>query len=435
MRKMTGAWSQSILIAVLSALSLAASAAEDEFDAWGDEWTEEEQSNWLWGGFIEAAYGQRLQTDPLFADKQTLSEIRSHVEGDYSGDDIDFSFRGDLWYDDVLNDTELDIRELSISFSAFGNTDFKLGRQISTWGTGDLLFLNDLFPKDWKSFFSGREDTYLKAPADAVRITSYFDAVNVDLVWMPVFTDDRYIDGERYSFFTPLAGQHVGGRDLIEPVMPDKNIGNSEIALRLYKNIEGTEYAVYGYRGFDKQPVGLTTNFEPTFHRRDVLGASVRGNVADGLYNLEVAYHDAIEDPDGADPLVKNSQWRFLMGYETELMARMTLGVQYYLEWTQDYDALLANSPTPLFEAEEKRSVVTARLTYRTVKDKWIWSLFAFYSPTDEDSYIRPSVNYRLSDEWQFTAGANIFNGQKRHTFFGQFEDATNAYLRVRYNF
>lgn len=435
MRNMTKVWSQSVVIVALSALPLTVSAAEDEFDVWADEWDEEEQSNWLWGGFIEAAYGQRLQTDLWFDDKQTLSELRSHLEADYSGNDFDFSFRGDVWYDDVIDDTELDIRELSISFSAFGNTDFKIGRQVSTWGTGDLLFLNDLFPKDWKSFFSGREDTYLKAPADAIRITSYFDAVNLDLVWTPIFTEDRYIDGERYSFFSPLAGQNIGGQDLIDPVTPDKNMGNSEIALRLYKNVEGTEYALYGYRGFDKQPMGLTTNFEPTFHRRNVFGASVRGNVFEGLYNLEAAYHDSVEDGDGTDPLIKNSQWRFLSGYETELVARLTLGVQYYLEWTQDYDELIANSPTPQFEPEEKRSVVTTRLTYRAAKDKWVWSLFAFYSPTDEDSYIRPSVDYRFSDEWQFTAGANIFNGQKKHTFFGQFEDATNAYIRVRYNF
>ncbi|MFW6031595.1 MAG: hypothetical protein ACOC9T_03300, partial [Myxococcota bacterium] len=32
-------------------------------------------------------------------------------------------------------------------------------------GTGDLVFLNDLFPKDWRSFLLGRDLDYLKAPS------------------------------------------------------------------------------------------------------------------------------------------------------------------------------------------------------------------------------------------------------------------------------
>ena len=53
------------------------------------------------------------------------------------------------------------------------NLDVKLGRQVLTWGTGDLLFLNDLFPKDWVSFFAGRDDEYLKAPSNTLRATQY----------------------------------------------------------------------------------------------------------------------------------------------------------------------------------------------------------------------------------------------------------------------
>lgn len=422
-----------VIVAQGSQLSMATEKNEWA-DVWEEDW-KEETSNWSWAGFAEAGYGQRLQADSLFDKKQTLNEIRGHLEADYLGEDLKLSFRGDSWYDDVVDKVEVDIRELSWSFSAFGNTDFKIGRQISTWGTGDLVFLNDLFPKDWQSFFAGREDTYLKAPANSIRVTSYFDAVNLDLVWTPVFEEDRYINGERFSLFNPMVGDNIGGTDVINPVEPDKNFGNSEIALRLYKNIEGTEYALYGYRGFDKQPVGMNNTFQPTFHRKNVYGASIRGNVSDGLYNVEVAAHDAVEDSQGSDPLVKNSQWRFLAGYESEVGTRLTLGLQYYLEWNKDYDQLLANSPFPQYEAEEKRHLITTRVTYRTAKDTVVLSIFVFYSPSDDDSYLRPSMNYRFSDEWLFTVGANLFNGQEEHTFFGQFEDASNAYLRVRYQF
>ena len=62
-----------------------------------------------------------------------------------------------------------DLRQLRFTFRPGGSVDLRVGRQILTWGTGDLLFINDLFPKDWVSFFSGREEQYLKNPVDAAR--------------------------------------------------------------------------------------------------------------------------------------------------------------------------------------------------------------------------------------------------------------------------
>ncbi len=432
---------KSTLVAIsISLLSLAAQTVKSDGENWSNskEWSDDEwqqESNWQWSGFAELAYGQRLQTDQLFTSKQTLNETRLHIESDYSGEEVNFSFKTDFWYDVVTNDIETDLRELSIDFSIFGNTDLKIGRQVTTWGTGDLLFLNDLFPKDWQSFFSGREQSYLKAPANAVRISSYFDALNIDLVWTPQFEPDRYIDGERFSLFSPLMNQQIGGQDLVNPVEPNKSISNGELALRLYKTIKGTEYAIYAYRGFEKEPNGLTPNLVATFHRKNVFGASIRGSIAEGIYNLEIAYHAARKDKQGTNPLVKNSQWRFLLGYEKELAPRLTWSGQYYLEQTQNYNELIVNSLAPEFEPKESRQLITNRISYRAMQDKLTWSLFMFYSPSDKDSYWRPSINYRHDDDWSLMFGANLFKGEKVTSFFGQFEDATNAYLRLRYSF
>ena len=91
----------------------------------------------------------------------------------------------------------LDLREANIEFSPADFMDVKLGRQILTWGTGDLLFINDMFSKDWNSFFIGRDEEYLKAPSDAIKSSFFSSAINVDLVITPHFDADRYIDGER----------------------------------------------------------------------------------------------------------------------------------------------------------------------------------------------------------------------------------------------
>ena len=118
--------------------------------------------------------------------------------------------RGEL-SDGIEQGLELDLRDVSVSFSPLDTLDVKLGRQVLTWGTGDLVFLNDLFPKDWVSFFAGRDDEYLKAPSNSVRLTQYNPWINIDFVWTPRFTPDEYIRGNRFAFFSPFDGSIVGG--------------------------------------------------------------------------------------------------------------------------------------------------------------------------------------------------------------------------------
>ncbi len=126
---------------------------------------------------------------------------------------------------------------------------------------------------------------------------------------------------------------------------------------------------------------------------------------------------------------------RLLLGYERELVSNLTAAGQYYLEWLRDHDRLLINSAAPAFEKEQRRHLLTLRLTYRALQQRLIGSLFSFYSPSDEDYYLRPSISYRGSDRWRLTAGANLFGGEMAHTFFGQLEDNSNAYIRARLSF
>lgn len=432
-----------LLIALLISSPVALAQQTDDGSSdqgWGDDsWAEETPSS-NWHGFIEAGLGNRLNADPALNDRfspvddATLSDLRLRLETTGFVANDRYAFKADLYADGVDQGVRADLREASYTLSPVERTDLKLGQQVLTWGTGDLLFLNDLFPKDWQSFFAGRDTEYLKAPVLAAKASYYGDSASLDLVWMPDYTSDRYINGERFSWFSPQAGQNIAapaGR--IDAEEPANSFNNGEFAARFSGTIESTEWALYGYRGFQKQPNALDSGGNPVFTRLNVLGASVRGNLGSGLANAEVALHMA-EDNDGSDPYQPNSQFRFLLGYERELVPKLTLGLQYYLEQTLDYAALEAASPSP-YNPEEYRYLYTTRLNYRMWQDNLVWSLFAFYSPSDDDHYVRPSVSYRYSDTLSFDLGANVFGGDKAHTFFGQFEDATNLYGRVRYAF
>ena len=428
----------------LLALALLAPHAYAE-DDWGDDaWGDEEESGPALHGFIEGAVGGRTSSDPaLIDDDQTLAELRARLESETYLGDTRLSGKLDLYTDAADggdNGLQLNLREAVAEFTLADNIDMRVGHQVLTWGTGDLLFLNDLFAKGWVSFFSGRDDEYLKAPSTSVKWSVYGEDANLDFVWTPVFTHDEFIEGERFSYFSPLAAAQVSApAGKVVPEEPSESFSNGEFAARLHGTTSllgsnSTEWALYGYRGFWKQPNAINTNMQPYFSRLNVLGASLRTNVATGIGHTEFAWYNGADDA-GNDPLIPNNQLRFLIGYEQELIPKLTLGLQYYLEHIQDYDALAANDGNSPYRPDENRSLWTMRLTYRAMQDNLTLSWFSFYSPTDQDYYHRPSAKYRFNDQLSLTVGGNIFGGDQAHTFFGQFEDASNVYARIRFSY
>ncbi len=385
--------------------------------------------------FIETRAGFRI--DQVENEKDmSIGEVR--LQGDLSRD---FGWgilkvKGELIGDQVLEEVRGELRELNLLFSPLDTVDVKVGRQILTWGTGDLLFINDNFPKDWESFFIGRDDEYLKAPSDAIKVSVFLPAVNVDFVYTPVFAGSRYIDGERLSYWNPLLGR-IAGRDSIFDDDERNRIGDdADYSVRLYRTFGDTEAALYGYHGFWSTPEGLDmTTMRLIYPKLTVVGASVRRPVAGGIGNLEIGYYDSRDDEAGDDPLVRNSELRVLAGFEHELGPDFTGSVQYYLEWMQDYDAyertLAPGSP----KKDEYRHLLTLRLTKLLLNQNLTLSLFVYYSPSDRDSYWRPKANYKLTDHWTVEAGANLFFGSNDYTFWGQFQDNSNAYASIRYAF
>lgn len=425
------------LLAVMMFASSAYSQDDWDDDGWDDDPWSEEVSPFSLHGFLEGAAGFRLQSDPALDEDMPLGEVRLQLEGKYQGERASFQFKADGVADSVLEEVDIDVREAMVNFGIGEHFDVRAGRQILTWGTGDLLFLNDLFPKDWVSFLSGRDNEYLKAPSDALRVSWFGDAFNVDTAVTPRFEADRFLTGERLSYFDPARGRTVAAPPRFRGRKPESDLENAEIAMRIYGLAGSQEWAIYGHRGFFSQP----TAFDPatgdfTFARMNSVGASLRGPLRGGLYNLETSWYDASHDRDGTDPNIPNSELRFLAGYERELITNLTLGTQYYLEWLQDYGALERNWPfDPELRPDERRHVVTVRLTWRLMRDNLVLGMMNFYAPSDDDYFLRPTVQYRYNDNLQFNAGINLFGGSEESTFYGQFEHNSSLFARARYSF
>jgi hypothetical protein len=171
-----------------------------------------------------------------------------------------------------------------------------------------------------------------------------------------------------------------------------------------------------------------------TFPRLAAYGASIRGPVGRGIANGEVGYYDSLADRSGFDPLVRNSEFRLLAGYEQEVGTDFTAGIQYVLEHMLQHSRFRRSHPDPHRAADEARHFLTLRLTKLLLQQNLVVSVFTYYSPSDQDAYLRPWVQYKFTDVWTGTVGANVFVGRDAHTFFGQLEKSTNVYVRLRYS-
>ncbi len=370
---------------------------------------------------------QRLQLKARYYPKEFLADWNS-----------EFFFRGDFVVDEYYGGkTEFSLRELYTQVSPFSFMDVKIGRQIFTWGTGDYLFINDVFPKDYVSFFIGRDDEYLKAPSDGVRLSVYTNFTNMDFVVIPVFEPNTIPTGDRLSFFDSFQGGIAGRNSDRYLIEPPHQFNNTEFALRFYRTFGSYEGALYVFRGFYKMPRGYKDEVRRQLYYPplNVYGASIRGPFMRGVANLEMGFYESREDKDGGNRLVENSSFKIMGGYDRDLGNDLRVGFQYFYEQILDYgnykDALLPQD----FYWDQSRHLLTLRVTKLLWQQTLTLSLFTFFSPSDMDCYLRPLVSYDVNDNLTVTIGANLIWGQDDITEFGQMENNSNVYVRLRYSF
>ncbi len=397
-------------------------------------------------GFWEVDYGKKLHEDDTKHDEYDMAEVRvqlktkSYLEFLPLLEDwgVQASVKLEGLLDEYFDTTfELKVRELNLAFTPVDWMDVKIGRQILTWGTGDYLFVNDLFPKDYVSFYIGRDDDYLKKPSDAIRMSLFWNWLSLDLVWIPKFTPNTVPIGERLSCWDPYL-QKIAGRESAFVILDrSRSVEDSEYAARLYWSWGSYEWAFYFFDGFYKNPTGFANQSEYQLYYPNlrVYGASVRGPAVGGVGSVEFGLYDSLEDRDGTKREVPNSKVVLLVGYEKDLGNDFRVGLQWQYEYMLDYDEYLDSLMPGDLARDSDKNLVTLRLTKQYLSQTLTLSLFLFWSPDTHEGYARPSISYDLTDNWNVTVGGNFIWGERDWDDFAQIRRNNNLYFRVRYSF
>lgn len=391
-------------------------------------------------GFVQGAVSGRIANPEPCPPSQAeacredflVGESRLQLEVSQRLGMIGVAGKIDLFHDAVDGEADVDLREAYVD-SRYDILDLRIGRQILTWGVGDLIFINDLFPKDRVAFLSGFPLESLKKGSDAVSLTLSPEAASLQLVLVPHFRADTFPEaGGRLRFFDPF-GEIVARRT----DEPSASLENTEVAGRLFRTLFGWDFALYAYRGFFHVP-GVEMEPGPRlrffFPRLNAYGVSAQGAVWGGVMSFEAGFYDSEQDRQGRNPGIENSQIRYLFGYQGEPRPDLTVGTQYYGEAMLLHNRYRGALPPGVPPRAEIRHVLTVRVTQLLYHQTLRLGLFALWSPNEGDLFLNPEVKYNITDNLWVAVGGNVFDG-RAHTEFGQFGGNDNVYTILRYSF
>lgn len=379
-------------------------------------------------GFLQGHVAGRLENPscqpPTTECDIPAAEVRYQqtVEG-YLADQWSYTGKADLVQDVALDETRARVRELYLDYSGPSFTA-RGGRQIITWGVGDLLFINDTFPKDWNAFFLGQPLHYLKKPSDAIRFDWYPTGASFELI-VAHFEEDKQPDPRR--FILPMAPdfQHLEE--------PNDGLEDLEVSLKGSTYLQSWELSGYASKTHFRTPGFRVTEAGVAGHypRLNTYGLSVTGPLSSGVVSFEAGYYDSVDDRDGDKPGVANSQTRVLLGYSRQLWDEATVGVQLYSERMHQYESYRANLQGTNLR-DKSREIATIRLTQLMNYQTLTLNLFTFVGLSEQDHYLIPSIRYNATDRLWGEIGMNLFGGD-RDGQFGTFKDNSNLYFTLRY--
>ncbi|MGC2167097.1 MAG: DUF1302 family protein [Gallionella sp.] len=324
------------------------------------------------------------------------------------------------------------VREGYINLNA-GNTDFRLGKQIVTWGRADKLNpTNNLTPRDYTLLAVEDEDQ--RSGGYAAKATYNFSDWSLTGIWLPQFRPNAL----------PLPSlPGVNFREHLEQ--------RQGAALKVEQTGNAVDWSLSYYSGPDLNPdIGIDSvggsgvNLRLDHHRMRVLGADAATVVGRYALRAEAAY-TSTADSDGTDPLLKNSMFHLVAGGDRTFFEYLNINLQYYARYVQQFidpstigDVVTRSIATREALLSNQYARFQHGVTFR-ISDKWMnetleGEISGITSFTRRDYVLKPKLAYSFSDSWKGSLGANLFRGEQ-NSYYGPLKNISNVFTELKYGF
>lgn len=342
-----------------------------------------------------------------------------------ASDKLSGSLRAEGLYDRSIETGRVRVREAFIDWAPNGGVNLKFGRQVLTWGVSDYLYVNDIFPKNYDSFFTGGGFDRMKEPVDAARATWTSGGMDVEAVAARAKAD-RSPNSRRFAA-TAMREQATEAGNANDRV---------DVALKVSGHLGGWDLAGYAATLGSREPRffmdagGL--HFEQPWMRH--FGASITGNAAGGLIWLEGALRDASTSRAGVVSRHSIDETaKFIGGYSREVGTDLTASVQLQLEAMNYRDRYLASLAPGLRPVKRIGTTLHLRVQGRWI-NQTVGAGAQLFVGNEGDTHFNPFASWSPADGWTFEGGANLFKG-KPDTRYGAFKDDSNVYVLGRFSF
>ncbi len=172
---------------------------------------------------------------------------------------------------------------------------------------------------------------------------------------------------------------------------------------------------------------GLTIT--PEHHRLTIAGGSFSTEIKGLIFRGEGAYYSGkffqTEDPLATDALIQKDYLNYVAGIDFNI-GSVKFSTQFIQKYILEYNESMSEN--------EFQNTATFMARYDMMRETLHLELFSYIGLTDNDALIRPKITYDFDDSFSILLGGNIFVGE-RDGQFGQYQDNSMAYMKIKYNF
>ena len=372
------------------------------------------------GGYARNTTGVLLNDDLDFSQVQNTLDFTAEYYGDIS------EIKAEVFVNQTDTDElEAGVKELYMDIF-FDSMDLRIGKQQIIWGKADGVFITDIIsPKDLTDFVLPDFDE-VRMGVTALKADYFFDAVDLELVWIPMFTPAVMpSDGTIWEVSTPISVSTFN--------IPDNTLENSEIFGKMSYMGSVIDIELMGGYMWDDLPAAYFdgAGISADYHRVAMAGGSFSTDISGFIVRGEGAYYNgknftvlAGALPSGVTTVEKDFV-NYMVGLDYSI-AGFTLGTQFIQEIVLDYDDRIMLN-------DEFKNTMTFVVAKPFLNDTLMVEFFSYVGLTNEDALLRPKVTYDLADGLELVFGADIFLGDEGD--FGQYDDNDLVYTKVKYSF
>ena len=328
----------------------------------------------------------------------------------------------------------------------FNKFDVRIGKQQIVWGKADGVFITDIVsPLNLTEFLLPDFDE-IRTGVIAAKLDYYIGNSTIELIAIPQFTPTIrpapnsiwYIKPE-----FPAPTTFDWSRNKIKP-----SFENTEVFMKWSAMTSKVDFDIMGGYTWDDNPTmhvqknfGMdTTNTPPSpmltsltitpeHHRLNVAGGSFSTEIRGLILRGEAAYYNGkyfqTENPMAKDAIIQKDYINYVIGLDFSI-GDVKLSGQFIQKYIMDYSNSMVD--------DEINNMATFLAHYDMLRETLHLELFSYVGLTGEDALIRPKISYDFDDSFNILLGANIFVGDKAGQF-GQYQDNTMAYMKIKYNF